>query len=44
VVLLALPPAAIALAMRKHGSAVLYSACLVVTCALVVKAHYKRRH
>jgi hydrogenase-4 component B len=38
VVLLALPPAAIALAMRKHGSAVLYSACLVVTCALVVIA------
>src|SRR5689334_1150683 len=33
-VLLALAPAAIALSMRKHGSAILYGACLLVTSAL----------
>src|SRR5262252_6821786 len=37
-VLLALAPAGIALSMLKHGSAILYGACLVVTSALVVIA------
>ena len=36
--LLALAPAGIALSMQKHGSAILYGACLVVTSALVVIA------
>jgi formate hydrogenlyase subunit 3/multisubunit Na+/H+ antiporter MnhD subunit len=38
VVLLALPLAAIALSMQKHGSAMLYGACLVVSCELVITA------
>ena len=37
-VLLALAPAGIALSMLKHGSAILYGACLVVTSALVAIA------
>ena len=37
-VLLALAPAAIALSMRKHGSAMLYGACLAVTSALAAIA------
>ncbi len=37
-VLLALAPAAIALSMQKHGSAILYGACLVVTSALAAIA------
>lgn len=37
-VLLALAPAAIALSMKKRGSAVLYGACLVVTSALLAIA------
>src|SRR5262249_22158913 len=37
-VLLALAPAGIALSMPKHGSAILYGACLVVTSALVAIA------
>ncbi len=37
-VLLALAPAAIALSTRKHGSAMLYGACLVVTSALAAIA------